>query len=103
MSSVYCIYRIVRCADTDLDCLWYYRFICLNICMGFPGVAAVKNPPANAGGIPGRITWSREWQPTPQYSCLENSIYSRAWWATVPGVTELDTTVHAHTRADTCK
>ena len=35
--------------------------------MGFPGVAAVKNPPANAGEIPGRIAWSREWQPTPVF------------------------------------
>ena len=27
-----------------------------------------------------------------QYSCLENSMYGGTWWATVPGVAELDTT-----------
>ena len=30
-----------------------------------------------------------------QYSCLENSMYRGAWWATVHGVT--NTTEHAHT------
>ena len=27
-----------------------------------------------------------------QYSCLENPMNRGAWWATVPGVAELDTT-----------
>ena len=27
-----------------------------------------------------------------QYSCLENSVDGEAWWATVPGVAELDRT-----------
>jgi len=27
-----------------------------------------------------------------QYSCLENSMDTRAWWATVHGVAKLDTT-----------
>ena len=27
-----------------------------------------------------------------QYSCLENPVYRGAWWATVHGVAELDTT-----------
>ena len=28
-----------------------------------------------------------------QYSCLENSMDGEAWWATVHGVSELDTTL----------
>ena len=37
--------------------------------MGFPGDSAVKNPPANAGGMCsisglGRFPWRRKWQPT---------------------------------------
>ena len=77
--------------------------------MGFPGGSSqwVKNPPANAGdakemsSIPG-------WVRSPeggghgnplQYSCLENSIDRRAWWATVHRVAKLDTakvTEHAY-------
>ena len=30
------------------------------------------------------------------YSCLENPMDRGAWWATVHGVTELDTTEHIH-------
>ena len=33
-----------------------------------------------------------------QYSCLENSMDIRAWWATVHGVTKLDTTERFQTR-----
>ena len=37
--------------------------------MGFPGDSAIKNPPANAGGMCsisglGRFPWRRKWQPT---------------------------------------
>ena len=53
----------------------------------------VKNLPASArdtrhkGLIPelGNFPWKRTWQPTP-VSCLENSMDSGAWWATVHGV-----------------
>ena len=31
-----------------------------------------------------------------KYSCLENSMDRGAWWATVLGVTESDTTEHIH-------
>ena len=62
----------------------------------FPGGSVVKNLPANTGDmslIPG---WGRP----PgggngnqlQYSCLENLIDRRAWWA---GLQESDTTEHA--------
>ena len=32
-----------------------------------------------------------------QYSCLENPMGRRAWWATICGVSELDMTEHACT------
>ena len=32
--------------------------------------------------------WRRKWQPTPQFSCLENPMDGGAWWAAVHGVTE---------------
>ena len=63
--------------------------------MGFPGGAVVKNPPANAedvrdmGSIPGLGRSPREGNDNPlQYSCLENPMDRRAWWATVHGVTQ---------------
>ena len=43
-------------------------------------VLVVKNPPANVGG---------EGNGNPlQYSCLENSVDRRAWWAAVRGVAQ---------------
>ena len=36
-------------------------------------------------------TRRRQWHPTP-YSCLENPMDRGAWWATVYGAAELDTT-----------
>ena len=54
----------------------------------------VKNPPANAGDagdavsvlVSGRSPGGGNDNPL-QYSCLENSVDRRAWWATVHGVT----------------
>ena len=37
--------------------------------------------------------WRRKWQPTP---CLENPMDGGAWWATVHGLKELDTTERLH-------
>ena len=65
--------------------------ITIIICLGFPGISAVKNPSAM------QETWlwflDREDPPSgkhgnpPQYPWLENSIDRGAWRATVPGVT----------------
>ena len=55
--------------------------------MGFPGDSVVKNLPANVGdsGSPG----VRNGNPL-HYSCLENSMDRRAWWAM--GLKESDMT-----------
>ena len=69
--------------------------------MGSPGAVVVKNPPANAGdagntgSTPGLERSPGGGNGTPlQYSCLGNPIDRGAWWATVHGVAESDTTVH---------
>ena len=64
---------------------------------GFSGGSDGKESACNAGGpvsIPGLRRSPGEWTGYPlQYSCLENSMDSGAWWATVHGVTkESDTT-----------
>ena len=63
----------------------------------FPGGSVMKNPPANAGDsdlIPGSARALREGNGNPlQYSCLENPMDIRAWWATIHEVAkELDVT-----------
>ena len=67
--------------------------------LGFPGGSVLKKkkkPTCKAGDvglIPGSGRSPREGNGTPfQYSCLENPMDRGAWWATVHGVTELDTT-----------
>ena len=57
--------------------------------MGFPHSSVSKESACNAGDLglipeSGRSPWRRKWQPT-QYSCLENPMDRRAWWATVHG------------------
>ena len=67
--------------------------------MGFPGGTVVKNLPANAGDteearlLPGmrRSPGVGNGHPL-QYSCLGNPLARGAWWATVHGVAESDTT-----------
>jgi len=59
--------------------------------------SVVKNLPANtgdAGSIPGSGKSPGEGNGYPlQYSCLENPMERKAWWATVNGVAkELDMT-----------
>ena len=60
--------------------------------MGFPGGSEVKASACNAGdlgSIPGLGRSPGEGNGNPlQYSCLENPMDGRAWWATVHGVTK---------------
>ena len=63
--------------------------------MGFPGGSAVKKLPANIGDA-GDTSLSPGSVRSPgigngnllQYFCLENPMDRRAWWSTVPGITE---------------
>ena len=70
--------------------------------MGFPGSSVVENLPANAGDMglipglgrsPGVGNCNPLW-----YACLENSMDSGAWWATVHGVakSQIRPSMHAH-------
>ena len=64
--------------------------------MGFPGGSDGKEPAYNTegpGSIPELGSSPGEQNGNPlQYSCLGNPRNGRAWWATVHGVSESDTT-----------
>ena len=64
--------------------------------LGFPAGSDGKESTCNAGDLGLISGWGRspgEGKGNPlQYSCLENSVDRGAWWATVRGVAELDTT-----------
>ena len=78
----------------------------LCILLGFPGDSVVQNPLANAedvgdvGSIPGSGRFPGRESGNPlQYSCLENSMDRKAWWATVWwDHKESDMTENTHTR-----
>ena len=67
-------------------------FLPLPYLSGFPGGTDGKESACKAGDlglIPGSGRFSGEGNRDPlQYSCLENSMDSRAWWVTVHGVTK---------------
>ena len=68
--------------------------------MGFPGSSDGKASAYNAGdlgSIPGSGRSPGEGKGNPlQYSCLENPMDQRAWWATVHGVTKSPTRQRLH-------
>ena len=43
-----------------------------------------------------KIPWRRKWPSTPKYNCLENSMGSGTWWATVHGVAKSQTQLGTH-------
>ena len=63
---------------------------------GFPGGSEVKASASNTGdlgSVPGSRRSPGEGNGNPlQYSCLENPMDGGAWWATVHGIAESDTT-----------
>ena len=68
----------------------------LDLLLGSPGDSVGKESACNEGD-PGLIPgWGRSAGEGNgyllQYSCLENSMDRGAWWVTVRGITELDTT-----------
>ena len=72
-----------------------FLYIILNYILGFPGGSNGKESACNAGDL-GSNPWSSR---SPgegkgyslQYSCLENSVFGGAWWATVYGVPKSQT------------
>ena len=72
------------------------------VALGFPGGASLKHLPANtgdAGSIPGSGRSLGDGNGCPfQYSCLENSIDTGTWQATVHGVVKslIQLRTHAH-------
>ena len=76
-------------------------------CLGFPGGSEVKASACNVGdlsSIPGLGRSPGEGNGNPlQYSCLENPMDGRAWWAIVHGVAKSQTGLSNFTFTEICK
>ena len=80
--------------DKVLPTTWELLFRSSHRQSGFPGGASGKNPPASTGDIRDRFNLGLGRSPAEgrgnplQYSCLENPVDRRAWWATVHRVSK---------------
>ena len=75
-------------------------WVALPTLTGFPGGSNGKESACSVGDLglipqSGRSPGKGNVYPL-QYSCLENSVVRRAWWATVHGVAESDMTERLH-------
>ena len=83
------VFLILICLKEDPQ-----NYVCSGLTNVFPGGAVVNNMPANAGDLrdtgsilgSGRSPGEGHGNPL-QYSCLENPMDRRAWWA-IDGVTK---------------
>ena len=86
----------IHCTNRDVIFCSFFLKHKVILQAGFPGGSAGKESACNAadlGSIPGLGRSPGEGKGYPfQYSCLKNPMDRGAWWATVHGVTESDTT-----------
>ena len=92
-----------RVGGKHKSAFWLYHELCSY--WGFPGGSVGKNQHVNAGDtglIPGSGRYPGVGNGTPlQFSCLGNPMGRGAWWATVHGTTESDTTERLRTSPHT--
>ena len=88
--------HLILCCHTIMI-IWVVKIFFVQ---SFPGGSEVKASACNVGDLglirgSGRSPGEGTGNPL-QYSCLENPMGREAWWATVHGVKELDTTERLH-------